>query len=280
MPRGNYEVPRTRQATDTTNPRRGPRWPSREFRFTHDRRRSPRLTAAVKLLDTSRMPPTDDGSLLPSQLHTAVVVRVEEQVCEAWSAGVLISARYAPQFPEPRTERVSPGHLVATAKGPDARHVVLWRWYDAVVVGHEDGGKVRLWEPSHGEVVAQSRSSYQQQVPGARAYVSAGLPDADWWVASAVTPPSEPAIVELGAVAALYTDNGLWETALRAAVTWLRSPQALAGPGVEEIQRAGSPITSRTRPHTGGLGERRAVPACTGRFRRVHRARAAHQGKC
>jgi hypothetical protein len=113
-------------------------------------------------------------------------------------------------FPSPRAERVSPGHLVAIATGPDGADVVVWRWYDTVVLGTEDDGSVRLWEPAHGEVIARARASYHQQDPGSRAYASAGLPGAGWWVAASVCGDPHTAGVELGDVDALYTENGLW----------------------------------------------------------------------
>jgi len=113
-------------------------------------------------------------------------------------------------FPSPRAERVSPGHLVAIAKGADGTDVVVWRWYDAVVLGTEDDGSVRLWEPAHGEVVAQARASYEEQDPGSRAYASAGLPGAEWWVADRACGAPHSAGVELDDVDALYTENDLW----------------------------------------------------------------------
>jgi hypothetical protein len=103
-------------------------------------------------------------------------------------------------------ERVSPGHLVAIATAPDGTDVVVWRWYDAVVLNVAEDGSVRLWEPAHGEVVARPRPSYQKQHPGSRAYASVGLPGAEWWVVGS-------ADVELDAVAALYTEHNLWPTA-------------------------------------------------------------------
>ncbi len=60
---------------------------------------------------------------------------------------------YAPRFPSPRTERVSPGHLVA-----DGTAAVVWRWYDAVALG-EQGKLIKLWEPAHGELLARQRSA-------------------------------------------------------------------------------------------------------------------------
>ena len=44
---------------------------------------------------------------------------------------------------------------------------------------------IRLWEPSHGEVLARPRPGHQSPQPGTRAYLSAGLPGAGWWVAGA-----------------------------------------------------------------------------------------------
>jgi hypothetical protein len=76
-------------------------------------------------------------------------------------AGEVVSVTYAPQFPSPRIERVSPGHLVAVAKAPRRKMVVVWRWYDAVVLGEDADGSVRLWEPAHSEVVAQPRERHQ-----------------------------------------------------------------------------------------------------------------------
>jgi hypothetical protein len=87
---------------------------------------------------------------------------------------------------------------------------VVWRWYDAVVLGPEPAGLVRLWEPAHGEVVAQPRESHQPQEPGSRAYLSAGLPAAEWWVAGPVVARAEEADVDLSEVERMYTENGLW----------------------------------------------------------------------
>jgi hypothetical protein len=150
----------------------------------------------------------------PPKVHSAIVLRVEEDVCEVWIAGEVASARYAPQFPSPRIERVSPGHLVAVAAAPRGIDVVVWRWYDAVVLGKEADGSVRLWEPAHGEVVAQPRQRHERRQPGSRAYLSAGLKGAEWWVAGPVVIRPEEAQVELNEVRQLYTENGLWDAAL------------------------------------------------------------------
>src|SRR5262245_16313926 len=145
-----------------------------------------------------------------SRLRVARVVRVEEQSCDVWSRGEVSTVGFAPMFPSPRVERVSPAHLVALAARPDGREVVVWRWYDAVVLDSKDDGTVRLWEPAHGNVLAHARASYLRQAPGSRAYASAGLPGADWWVADAAGRDPQTVAVELDEVDALYTDNGLW----------------------------------------------------------------------
>jgi hypothetical protein len=150
------------------------------------------------------------------RLRTARVVRVEEQACEVWSHGKVSTVGFAPMFPSPRLERVSPGHLVAVATAPTCADVVVWRWYDAVVLSQHEDGSVRLWEPAHGEVVAQPRASYVKHDPGSRAYASAGLPGAEWWVAGSAGADPDRADVELAEVDALYTDNDLWSAAFAA----------------------------------------------------------------
>jgi hypothetical protein len=117
-------------------------------------------------------------------------------------------------FPSPRAERVSAGHLVAVATRPGGTAVVVWRWYDAVVLGTDDDGSVRLWEPAHGEVIAQPRAWYEWQEPGSRAFASAGLPGAEWWVADSADGAPHTARVELDDVDALYTESDLWSAVL------------------------------------------------------------------
>ncbi len=147
----------------------------------------------------------------PERLRRGIVLRVEEDTCEILGEGRLRSVRYATVFPSPRRERVSPGHLVAVAKAPDGAETVVWRWYDAVVLG-EDAGLVRLWEPAHGEVVARPRDETQHRPPGTRAYLSAGLPGAEWWVAGTAATRAEGADVELDEVERLYDERGIWNT--------------------------------------------------------------------
>jgi len=148
----------------------------------------------------------------PYRLRTFRVVRVSEAGCEVWSGAEGSSVRFATLFPSPRVERVSPGHLVAVAAGPTGNEAVVWRWYDAVVLGLEDDGSVRLWEPAHGKIIAQRRASFEHQDPGARAYASAGLPGAEWWVAGGANCAPHDTDVELDDVGALYAGNNLWPT--------------------------------------------------------------------
>lgn len=144
------------------------------------------------------------------RLQCGVVLRVHEEACVVLRGGRLSPARYAPTFPSPRTERVSPGHLVAMTTASDGIETVVWRWYDAVVLGDEEDA-IRLWEPAHGEVLAQPRATYLPGLPGTRAYLSAGLPGADWWVAGPAATTAQDATVELGEVEDLYTEHGLWD---------------------------------------------------------------------
>ena len=162
---------------------------------------------------TGRRAMSDPANQDPAaaRLRCGIVVRVLEDVCEILRDGQLCSVRYATPFPSPRTERVSPGHLVAIATAPDGTAAVVWRWYDAVVLG-EEAGLIRLWEPSHGEVLAQPRTARQSRPAGTRAYLSAGLPGADWWVAGGATARAEDADVELDEVERFYSEHDLWNT--------------------------------------------------------------------
>lgn len=150
-------------------------------------------------------------NLTSARLRRGIVLRVQEDICEIISGGQQRSVRYARAFPSPRTQRVSPGHLVAVSAAPDGSEVVIWRWYDAVVLD-EEAGLIRLWEPAHGEVVAQPRPAQQGRQPGARAYLSAGLPGADWWVAGGVAARAEDAAVELDEVERFYDERDLWSS--------------------------------------------------------------------
>jgi hypothetical protein len=152
-------------------------------------------------------------AVLPARLRCGIVVRVQETACEVVRNRQQCSVRYATPFPSPRTERVSPGHLVAIATTLAGVEVVAWRWYDAVVLG-EEAGLIRLWEPSHGEVLARPRNARQSPQPGTRAYLSAGLPGADWWVAGGVAASAEDADVDLAEVEQFFTERDLWNNLL------------------------------------------------------------------
>ena len=120
--------------------------------------------------------------------------------------------RFAATFPTPRTQRVSPGHLVAFTTGENRPAVVVWRWFDAVLLDQWNDGPVRLWEPAHGEVMARVRPTFGRQEPGTRVFASAGLPDADWWVACSSTGNLDVS-ADLDAVVHLYDENNLWDVA-------------------------------------------------------------------
>jgi hypothetical protein len=143
------------------------------------------------------------------RLWCGTVLRVAEDTCQVLAEDQTCSVGYAKSFPSPRTERVSPGHLVAVATMAADAGVVIWRWYDAVVLGQE-AGQVRLWEPAHGEVLASPRWPRQERPPGTRAYLSAGLPGAGWWVAGPVAVRAADANVELDEVRRFYDEHCLW----------------------------------------------------------------------
>ncbi len=147
---------------------------------------------------------------VPASLRCAVVVGVTEDSCDAWTGGSIASIRFAPLFPSPRIERVQPGHLVAVATSQSGNEVIVWRWFDAVVLGAESSGLVPLWEPAHGDVAARPRPSYQVVEPGQRAYASAGLPGAEWWIAGPVVADPAAADVDLDDVDRMFTSNDLW----------------------------------------------------------------------
>lgn len=148
------------------------------------------------------------------RLSCGVVLRVREDACDVLHGEHVLTTRYAPTFPSPRSERVSPGHLVAMAPAVDGAAAVIWRWYDAVVIDEDQAG-VRLWDPAHGEVVARPRGAYVAGRPGTRAWLSAGLPGADWWVAGPASATTTDADVDLDEVVDFYSDHGLWRTLLR-----------------------------------------------------------------
>ena len=91
---------------------------------------------------------------LSPPLRCGIVLRSGEDACQVLAGAEVASVRFAAQFPAPRRERVLPGHLVAIAAAPDAggqdaggqdAGMVVWRWYDAVVLGSE-AEFVQLWD--------------------------------------------------------------------------------------------------------------------------------------
>jgi hypothetical protein len=144
------------------------------------------------------------------RLRTAIVISATEDECTVVADKSPRVVAYALPFPRPRAERVTPGNLVAIAGESDDSEFILWRWFDAVVVDHT-GSSVTLWEPHHGTVVAQSRDPRYVHRPGGRAYLSAGLPGAEWWVAGPAVNRAESADVELDEVRDFFTSHSLWD---------------------------------------------------------------------
>lgn len=144
-------------------------------------------------------------------LRPAIVLSTSETACTVVDAdGRTRTVPYAAMFPRPRVDRVSPGNLLAIAATADGPGVVVWRWFDAVVL-HRAGSSVTVWEPQHGTVAAQARSTRYDYAPGSRAYLSAGLPGADWWLAGPSVTAAKDADVELDQVLTFLTTLGLWE---------------------------------------------------------------------
>jgi hypothetical protein len=137
-----------------------------------------------------------------------VVLRPEEHRCEVDFGSTTAFVEYGVPF-SPRAKTLTPGHLVAVTETPDAGSLILWRWYDAVVL-KQAANQVRLWEPGHGEVLAQPRTLEDVYPVGTRAYASAGLRGADWWVEGPVT-AVEDATVAIDEVLAFYTEHDLWD---------------------------------------------------------------------
>ena len=142
------------------------------------------------------------------ELATAVVLAADEESCTVYRAGARRVVPFAAPFPRPRAERVSPGHAVALITASDEQRVV-WRWFDAVVLAASPEG-VLLWEPLHGRIMARVRNPDVALRPGSRAYVSAGLPGAEWWVAGPVGGAAEETALEVAEVRRFYVDHGLW----------------------------------------------------------------------
>jgi hypothetical protein len=138
------------------------------------------------------------------------VLSAAEDECTVYADEAAQVVSYAEPFPRPRAGRVAPGNLVAIAGEPGGSEVIVWRWFDAVVVD-QAGRVVTLWEPNHGTVVAEPRGRQDVYRPGSRAYVSAGLPGADWWVAGPAVDRVGDAAVDLDEVRDFFTGHDLWD---------------------------------------------------------------------
>ena len=155
-------------------------------------------------------PAMDEPEHRSRDVKVGVVLRPGETRCEvSFGAAETSSVEYSSPF-RPRAESLTPGHLVAvTTAGPNAASLIIWRWFDAVVVEQAAADEVRLWEPNHGEVLARPRDPLTRYPVGTRAYASAGLPGADWWVEGLVRSVEE-ADVAIDPVREFYESHGLW----------------------------------------------------------------------
>jgi hypothetical protein len=135
------------------------------------------------------------------------VVRPAEHLAEVSFGDEAVIVEYGVPF-SPRARSLTPGHLVAVTVTPGPRSLILWRWYDAVVL-EQSAEHVRLWEPGHGEVLARPRDPQRRYPVGTRAYASAGLPGADWWVEGPVG-AVDTADVALEEVCEFYDEHDLW----------------------------------------------------------------------
>jgi hypothetical protein len=157
------------------------------------------------------MPALPESARGDALLRLAIVLGADEESCTVIMQEQRVVVSYADFFPRPRSERVAPGHLVAVRAVSDDAGVVVWRWFDAVVL-EQVAGQVRLWEPHHGKVIAKVRDPQRAHMPGSRAYLSAGLKGADWWMAGPAVSRPEDASVELGEVERFLSENNLWDS--------------------------------------------------------------------
>jgi hypothetical protein len=144
-----------------------------------------------------------------STTRAAVVLRPGEDRCEVLLPSGTALVEYAAPF-RPRAKSLTPGHLVAVTSTPGAAAFIIWRWFDAVVL-EQSAELVRLWEPAHGEVLAHPRNAQNRYPLGTRAYLSAGLPGAEWWVEGPVG-SLEDADVQLDPVLEFYVEHDLWSS--------------------------------------------------------------------
>jgi hypothetical protein len=145
-----------------------------------------------------------------TRLRLGIVLDTTEDACTVVGDGRRFVVPFAPPFPRPRVDRVRPGNLVAIDGNGDGSGVVLWRWFDAVVFD-SSSESVSVWEPAHGSVIATRRNPQHQYRPGGRAYLSAGLPGAQWWLAGPAVDNAEDADVDRVEVEAFFSGVGWWD---------------------------------------------------------------------
>ncbi len=124
-------------------------------------------------------------------LRLAIVLRVHEGTCDIASDDGPVTVRYVAQFPSPRTEPVSLGHLVIVAEAPDGTAVVVWRRYDAVALG-EQNDPIKMWGTRPRRGVGPAKIHLHCTGAGHARPPVAGLPGADWWVAGPVAAGRRP----------------------------------------------------------------------------------------
>ncbi len=89
------------------------------------------------------------------------------KLATVWSGSEGSTVRFATLFPSPRVERVSPGHLVAVATAPTGSEAVVWRWYDAVVLG-PIAPSVAPSTMCCSECIGKSAASAEGRIPASR----------------------------------------------------------------------------------------------------------------
>jgi hypothetical protein len=75
----------------------------------------------------------DESKPQSQAARAAVVLRPKEQHCEVSFGVETAVVGYGIPF-SPRARTLTPGHRVAVTDGPDAALLIIWRWYDAVVL--------------------------------------------------------------------------------------------------------------------------------------------------
>ena len=114
----------------------------------------------------------DQSRHQPLAARVAVVLRPGADRCEVSFGAETEFVAYGIPF-SARANTLTPGHLVAVTTSLDANSLVIWRWYDAVVL-EQSAEEVLLWEPNHGEGLASPRNPEDRYPAGTRACVNRG----------------------------------------------------------------------------------------------------------